>query len=68
LAFVRLNLLWWDSEGRYLYAAFAPIVFFMTVPVCGLLDKKGKERLAPLYLGVLAFHPYLYILLGATRC
>jgi len=54
-----MGLSWSDVEGRFLLPALAPIAYFMVAPVFALLlMRQGSERLAWVYLCLVAAHPW----------
>ena len=54
-----LGMSWTDVEGRFLMPALAAIVFLMVAPVMALAARwRGGERLAWIYLCLLAAHPW----------
>lgn len=56
---LTMGLSWPDAEGRSLMPALAPISFLMVAPAFALAARrKGGERLAWVYLCLLAAHPY----------
>jgi 4-amino-4-deoxy-L-arabinose transferase-like glycosyltransferase len=62
---VSLNLMWGESEGRFLLPALGPLVFLFVAPVFTWLSKrKDGERLAWIYLILVAAHPYLFLALA----
>ncbi len=63
--YVALNLAWGESEGRFLLPALGPIVFLFVAPVFAFLARwKASERLAWIYIILLAAHPYLFLALA----
>ena len=61
---VGLNLAWGESEGRFLLPALGPLVFLLVAPVFEFLARRRSgERLAWIYLILLAAHPYLFLAL-----
>jgi hypothetical protein len=56
---VILGMSWTDVEGRFLMPALAPIAFFMVAPVFALAARwKGGQRLAWIYIVLVAAHPW----------
>jgi 4-amino-4-deoxy-L-arabinose transferase-like glycosyltransferase len=60
---LALNLVWIESEGRFLLPAAAAIVYFIVQPTIALLARVRRgEAIAWAWLVVLALHPYLLLL------
>jgi 4-amino-4-deoxy-L-arabinose transferase-like glycosyltransferase len=60
--YVALNLMWGESEGRFLLPALGPLVFLFVAPVfAGVATRPGGARLAWVYLIALAVHPWLFL-------
>jgi 4-amino-4-deoxy-L-arabinose transferase-like glycosyltransferase len=59
VAQVTLGTSWTDVEGRFLLPALAPIAYFMVAPVFEFTARwKGGERLAWIYVVLVAAHPW----------
>jgi hypothetical protein len=60
---LALNLVWIESEGRFLLPAAAAIVYFAVQPTLTLVARvRNGEAIAWLWLVALALHPYLLLL------
>lgn len=59
---IALSFSWGESEGRFLLPALAAIVYVIAAPVFALAARtESGERLAWIYLVLLAIHPYLFL-------
>jgi 4-amino-4-deoxy-L-arabinose transferase-like glycosyltransferase len=63
-SYVGLNLMWGESEGRFLLPALGPLVFLFVAPVFAWTARRPDgARLAWVYLVALAVHPWLFLAL-----
>lgn len=60
VAHLRLNWLWFNPEGRYLFPALGAIAFCVAAPLARALQNRSPIAL-PLICVALAIHPYLYL-------
>lgn len=60
-AFVRLNLFWWNSEGRYLFAALPAIAILFVFSARRIVRETPDDLPFTAYVLLVAFHPYLYL-------
>ena len=60
--YAALNLAWGESEGRFLLPALGPLVLLLVAPVFAFAARwRSGERLAWIYVLLLAAHPYLFL-------
>ncbi len=63
IAYLKYNLYWTNSDGRFLLPALAGISVFFCVPLAAIFKKYAMEYAAPIAASICALFPYSLLLL-----
>ncbi|MBD3419771.1 MAG: hypothetical protein GF398_06615 [Chitinivibrionales bacterium] len=64
-AYIRLNIFWFNAEGRYLFPAVTSITYVMIIPLVDLMRRFGPTANYAT-VALVSLHPWLYLF--AVRC